>query len=167
MKEALEWLRRAGAALDGIVAKRLDLGYRSGDRTGMVKYKVIRSADCVVGGFRYLEGTKVVGSLLLGLYGEDGLLHHVGFTSSIKDEDRKALTAKLERLRQPSGIHGPRARGPEPLVHGADRRMGAAEAGPGGRGGLRSIHRRAFPPWDQVHALEAGQGPGPVHIRPG
>ncbi|HMA53994.1 MAG TPA: ATP-dependent DNA ligase, partial [Acidobacteriota bacterium] len=99
LKKAQKWLRRAGASLDGIVAKRLDLGYRSGERTGMVKYKVLRTADCVVGGFRYLEGTKVVGSLLLGLYGDDGLLHHVGFTSSIKDEDRKALTAKLERLR--------------------------------------------------------------------
>ena len=111
-KRAFEWLRRAGAALDGIVAKRLDLGYRSGERTGMVKYKTIRSADCVVGGFRYLEGTKVVGSLLLGLYGEDGLLHHVGFTSSIKDKDRKALTAKLERLRRPPGFTGRSPGGP-------------------------------------------------------
>jgi ATP-dependent DNA ligase len=110
--QALEWLRRAGNALDGIVAKRLDLDYRSGDRTGMVKYKVIRTVDCVVGGFRYLEGKKVVGSLLLGLYGDDGLLHHVGFTSSIKDEDRKALTARLERLRKPPGFTGRAPGGP-------------------------------------------------------
>jgi ATP-dependent DNA ligase len=112
IKQALEWLRRAGNSLDGIVAKRLDLGYRSGDRTGMVKYKVIRSADCVVGGFRYLEGTKLVGSLLLGLYGEDGLLHHVGFTSSIRDEDRKALTARLVKLRRPPGFTGRAPGGP-------------------------------------------------------
>jgi ATP-dependent DNA ligase len=112
LKQAREWLRRAGATLDGIVAKRLDLGYRSRDRTGMVKYKVIRTADCVVGGFRYLEGTKLVGSLLLGLYGDGGLLHHVGFTSSIKDEDRKALTAKLERLRKPPGFTGRAPGGP-------------------------------------------------------
>jgi ATP-dependent DNA ligase len=112
VKKALEWLRRAGASLDGIVAKRLDLGYRSGDRTGMVKYKVIRSADCVVGGFRYLEGKKVVGSLLLGLYGGDGLLHHVGYTSSIRDEDRKALTTRLERLRRPPGFTGRAPGGP-------------------------------------------------------
>ena len=111
-KKALGWLRRAGAGLDGIVAKRLDLGYRSGDRTGMVKYKVIRSADCVVGGFRYLAGTKVVGSLLLGLYGEDGLLHHVGFTSSFGNEDRKALTARLEKLRRPPGFTGRAPGGP-------------------------------------------------------
>ncbi len=112
VKQAQEWLRRAGASLDGIVAKRLDLGYRSGERTGMVKYKVIRSVDCVVGGFRYLEGKKAVGSLLLGLYGEDGLLHHVGYTSSIKDEDRKALTTRLERLRQPPGFTGRAPGGP-------------------------------------------------------
>jgi ATP-dependent DNA ligase len=111
-KRALEWLRRAGAALDGIVAKRLDFGYRSGDRTGMVKVKTIRSADCVVGGFRYLAGKKVVGSLLLGFYGEDGLLHHVGYTSSIKDSDRKALTIRLERLRRPPGFTGRAPGGP-------------------------------------------------------
>ena len=111
-KQALQWLRSAGAALDGIVAKRLDLGYRSGDRTGMVKVKTVRSADCIVGGFRYLEGKKVVGSLLLGLYGEDGLLHHVGYTSAIKDEDRKALTLKLERLREPPGFTGRAPGGP-------------------------------------------------------
>jgi ATP-dependent DNA ligase len=112
LKLALKWLRSAGAALDGIVAKRLDLGYRSGERTGMVKVKTIRTADCVVGGFRYLEGTKAVGSLLLGLYGEDGLLHHVGFTSSIHDKDRQALTRKLEKLRQPPGFTGRAPGGP-------------------------------------------------------
>jgi ATP-dependent DNA ligase len=111
-KRALEWLRQAGAALDGIVAKRLDSDYRSGERTGMVKVKRIRSADCVVGGFRYLAGKNLVGSLLLGFYGEDGLLHHVGFTSSIHDEDRKALTTKLERLRQPPGFTGRAPGGP-------------------------------------------------------
>ncbi len=112
VKQAQEWLRRAGASLDGIVAKRLDFGYRSGERTGMVKYKVIRTVDCVVGGFRYLEGTKLVGSLLLGLYGDDGLLHHVGFMSAIKDGDRKALTAKLERLRRAPGFTGRSPGGP-------------------------------------------------------
>ncbi len=111
-KQALQWLGRAGAALDGIVAKRLDLGYRSGERTGMVKIKTIRTADCVVGGFRYLKGTKVVGSLLLGLYGEDGLLHHVGYTSSIHDKDRQSLTRKLEKLRQPPGFTGRSPGGP-------------------------------------------------------
>lgn len=106
MNTALAWFRAAGPSLDGVVAKRLDMGYRSGDRTGMVKYKNIRSADCVVGGFRYLAGKKLVGSLLLGLYGDDGLLHHVGYTSSIKDADRRAVTKKLEAIRRPPGFTG-------------------------------------------------------------
>ncbi len=120
-KLALEWFQGSGTDLDGIVAKRLDLEYRSGDRTGMVKYKNIRSADCVVGGFRYLEGRKLAGSLLLGLYGDDGLLHHVGYTSSIKDADRKSLTKKLESLRQPPGFTGRSPGGPS---RWASRRSG-------------------------------------------
>jgi ATP-dependent DNA ligase len=58
----------------------------------MQKIKNFRSADCVVGGFRYNEGKRVVGSLLLGLYDRRGLLNHVGFTSTIKDRDKPALT---------------------------------------------------------------------------
>ena len=73
--DAKRWLRSVGPTLDGIIAKRRDLAYRSGDRTGMQKIKNYRSADCVVGGFRYNEGKPVVGSLLLGLYDDDGLLH--------------------------------------------------------------------------------------------
>jgi ATP-dependent DNA ligase len=112
LKQARDWLRQVGSALDGIIAKRLDFNYRSGDRSGMVKYKNIRSADCVVGGFRYLQGKKLVGSLLLGLYEDDGLLHHVGYTSSIKDVDRNNLTRKLEALRQPPGFTGRSPGGP-------------------------------------------------------
>ncbi len=112
INQARKWFRQTGSALDGVVAKRLDFEYRSGERTGMVKYKNIRSADCVVGGFRYLEGQKLVGSLLLGLFGEDGLLHHVGYTSSIKDIDRRELTRKLEGLRQPPGFTGRSPGGP-------------------------------------------------------
>ena len=111
VKEARAWFEAAGSALDGIVAKRLDLEYRSGDRTGMVKYKNVRSVDCVVGGFRYLERQKLVGSLLLGLF-EDGLLHHVGCTSSISGNERKSLTRRLEALRQPPGFTGRSPGGP-------------------------------------------------------
>jgi hypothetical protein len=64
------------------------------------------------GGFRYLTGQKLVGSLLLGLYGEDGLLHHVGYTSSFKGVDRKKLTQQLEALRQPPGFTGRSPGGP-------------------------------------------------------
>jgi ATP-dependent DNA ligase len=103
LADAERWLKRGGATLDGIIAKRRDLPYSSGDRSGMQKIKNYRSADCVVGGFRYNEGSPLVGSLLLGLYGEDGLLHHVGFTSTIKREDKPALTKKLKALIAPPG----------------------------------------------------------------
>jgi ATP-dependent DNA ligase len=112
LSEAKGWLKRVGATLDGIVAKRRDLEYRSGDRTGMQKIKNYRSADCVIGGFRYNEGKPVVGSLLLGLYDGKGLLHHVGFTSTIKREDKPALTRKLEPLIAPPGFTGNAPGGP-------------------------------------------------------
>jgi ATP-dependent DNA ligase len=112
VKTALRWFKSAGKALDGIVAKRIDLEYRSGDRTGMQKIKRQRTADCVVGGFRYGTNSKLVGSLLLGLYDKDGLLHHVGFTSSIARTDRAALTRKLEKLIAPPGFTGNAPGGP-------------------------------------------------------
>lgn len=103
--QARKWFRM-GIGLDGIIAKRTDLPYQSGERTGMQKIKKRRTADCVVGGFRYLEKQPLVGSLLLGLYNDEGLLDHVGFTSSIQAKDRPALTRKLERLIQPPGFTG-------------------------------------------------------------
>jgi ATP-dependent DNA ligase len=112
LSEAKAWLKDVGALLDGIIAKRSDLDYRSGERTGMQKVKNYRSADCVVGGFRYNEGKPLVGSLLLGLYGEDGLLHHVGFTSTIRSRDKKELTRKLQRLIAPPGFTGSAPGGP-------------------------------------------------------
>jgi ATP-dependent DNA ligase len=112
LADAERWLKRVGATLDGVVAKRRDLPYRSGDRSGMQKIKNYRSTDCVVGGFRYNEGSALVGSLLLGLYDEDGLLHHVGFTSTIKREDKPALTKKLKVLIAPPGFTGNAPGGP-------------------------------------------------------
>lgn len=109
---ARKWLTQVGATLDGIIAKRRDLPYSSGDRKGMQKIKNFRSADCVVGGFRYATGKKVVGSLLLGLYGDDGLLHHVGFTSSIKTADKEAVTRKLEKNLGSPGFTGRAPGGP-------------------------------------------------------
>ena len=102
---ARKWFHM-GVGLDGIVAKRDDLPYQTGERTGMQKIKKQRTADCVVGGFRYLEKKKLAGSLLLGLYNEQGLLDHVGFTASIHNEDRPALTKKLEKLIKPPGFTG-------------------------------------------------------------
>jgi ATP-dependent DNA ligase len=105
LETARKWFHM-GVGLDGIIAKRTDLPYQSGERTGMQKIKKQRAADCVVGGFRYLEKKRLVGSLLLGLYNDKGLLDHVGFTSSIHDEERAALTKKLEKLIEPPGFTG-------------------------------------------------------------
>ena len=110
-RTALDWLERSGGALDGVIAKRLDQPYKPGERA-MVKVKPERTADCVVGGFRYAEKKPVVGSLLLGLYDSEGLLHHVGFTSAIPADERKQLTADLEKLIQPPGFTGSAPGGP-------------------------------------------------------
>jgi ATP-dependent DNA ligase len=110
--QAKKWFAKVGGNLDGVIAKRLDAAYAPGERTAMVKVKNIRSADCVIGGFRYATGSKVIGSLLLGLYGDDGLLHHVGFTSAFKTVDRCALTKKFEALRKPPGFTGKAPGGP-------------------------------------------------------
>jgi ATP-dependent DNA ligase len=112
LADAKSWLRRTGRMLDGIIAKRKDLPYRFGLRDGMQKIKNYRSADCVVGGFRYNEGKPTVGSLLLGLYGDDGLLHHVGFTSTLPAAEKPALTRKLRRLIAPPGFSGAAPGGP-------------------------------------------------------
>ena len=112
LADAKKWLTQVGATLDGIIAKRRDLAYESGNRHGMQKIKNYRSADCVVGGFRYNEGKKTVGSLLLGLYNDAGLLDHVGFTSSLKGGEKKALTEKLEKLIAAPGFTGDKPGGP-------------------------------------------------------
>jgi ATP-dependent DNA ligase len=74
--------------------------------------KCLRSADCVVGGFRYGRNDRQVGSLLLGLYNGEGLLDHVGFTSAISDAERPALTEKLEAVAGPPGFTGKAPGGP-------------------------------------------------------
>jgi ATP-dependent DNA ligase len=109
---AREWLSTTGIRLDGVIAKRQDLPYRSGERDGMQKVKRMRTADCVVGGFRYASKGKVVGSLLLGLYDDAGALHHVGYTSSFTEAEKKELTRKLEPLIRPPGFTGNKPGGP-------------------------------------------------------
>ncbi len=110
--EAQAWLARAGGgALDGVIAKPLDLPYRPGERA-MLKVKCLRTADCVVGGFRYATHSKEVGSLLLGLFDDEGKLNHVGFTSGISIRERPALTSKLQKLRGGPGFTGKAPGGP-------------------------------------------------------
>ena len=110
--DARRWLRAGGGALDGVIAKRVDEPYRPGDRSAMRKIKFLRTADCVVGGFRYASRGKLVGSLLLGLYDADGKLDHVGFCSGIATAERAALTAKLEKRVRPPGFTGRAPGGP-------------------------------------------------------
>ena len=110
--EVKKWFRTAGGGLDGVIAKRLDCDYRSGERTAMQKIKTMRTADCVVGGFRYASKKKVIGSLLLGLYDARGKLNHVGFCSGLKDAQRKELTPQLEKLVKPPGFTGRAPGGP-------------------------------------------------------
>ncbi|MDX6530218.1 MAG: hypothetical protein QOH41_2508 [Blastocatellia bacterium] len=112
LKIAKDWLAGAGGDVDGVIAKRLDMPYQSDNRHGMVKVKRLRTVDCVVGGFRYASEGKLIGSLLLGLYDDEGLLHHVGFTSSIKATDKPKLTKKLESLIKPPGFTGRAPGGP-------------------------------------------------------
>ena len=109
---AKRWFRSAGGGLDGVIAKRLDAAYRAGQRDAMIKVKHVRSADCVVGGFRYASKGRALGSLLLGLYDDDGLLHHVGFTSSFTASERQELLPKVEKLVRPPGFTGQAPGGP-------------------------------------------------------
>ena len=111
--DAEKWLKRAGnGELDGVVAKRLEDPYLAGKRA-MVKVKNLRTADCVVGGFRYAgTGHSEVGSLLLGLFNSEGTLDHVGFVSGFPDEDRAALMKKMKPLIGKPGFTGDKPGGP-------------------------------------------------------
>lgn len=112
VSEAEGWLSRAGhGSTDGVVAKRLDGRYEAGERA-MLKVKRLRTADCVVGGYRYGTGSTEVGSLLLGLYDHEGRLNHVGFASTIGNPERGALTQRLEALREAPGFTGKAPGGP-------------------------------------------------------
>ena len=112
LAQAKEWLDDfSHDGRDGVVAKRLDGRYLGGERA-MVKVKRLRTADCVVGGFRYQSNSDEVGSLLLGLYNAQGLLDHVGFTSTIAKDEREALTRKLRALQARPGFTGKAPGGP-------------------------------------------------------
>lgn len=106
------WAKSAGSSLDGVIAKQTDLDYRSGLRDGMQKIKTAKTADCVVGGFRYSSKGHRIGSLLLGLYNDQGLLDHVGFIGVSKSFGTPELTKKLERLISPPGFTGDAPGGP-------------------------------------------------------
>ena len=110
--EANKWLSHPRASMDGIVAKVLRSPYRADSRDGGVKIKRVRTADCVVGGFRYTTKGGAIGSLLLGLYDAQGKLNHVGFTSGFSDAERLKLVPKLEKLIKAPGFTGKSPGGP-------------------------------------------------------
>lgn len=113
LSQAKKWMEElAKVGLDGIVAKRLAEPYRSGERTGMVKIKRVRTADVVVGGFRYAEKGGSIGSLLLGLYNQHQKLDHVGFSSSFNTEQRRELKPVVEPLIGGEGFTGNAPGGP-------------------------------------------------------
>ena len=107
-----QWFARVGNALDGVIAKRRDLPYAAGTRGAAVKIKNLRTADCVVGGYRLNKDKSGVGSLLLGLYDEQGKLNHVGFTSGFKTRERSPLLKQLRSLEKPPGFTGSAPGGP-------------------------------------------------------
>jgi ATP-dependent DNA ligase len=130
---ALDWLDRfEGAGLDGVVAKPADAPYQPGKRV-MLKVKHVRTADCVVAGFRfYKSGADAVGSLLLGLYDDAGVLQHVGVTSSFTMQRRRALLKELAPLRRNAMRNHP-WRDPDNATSAARRMPGAQSRWSGGK----------------------------------
>ena len=130
---AVDWLAKfEGAGLDGVIAKPLDRPYEPGKRS-MLKVKHVRTADCVVGGFRWYRGERdAVGSLLLGLYDDHGVLQHVGVASAFTHARRKELAAELAPLRDRARRDHPwlRSRGADessPRLPGAESRWSAGK----------------------------------------
>lgn len=110
--DKVDLMSKAGRSLARYFPDLADLPYQGGNRDGIQQVKSMGTADCVVGGFRYASKGKLVGSLLLGLYDDGGLLHHVGFTSNIPNDDKPETTARLEQLIKPPGFTGQAPGGP-------------------------------------------------------
>lgn len=113
------WYSRVGGALDGVVAKRTDAPYRAGARDAVVKIKARRTADCVVGGYRIGESGGL-GSLLLGLYDDRGVLAYVGHTSGYSAADKRAIFERLQRYRSDASFARNVPGGPSRWNRGAD-----------------------------------------------
>src|SRR5262249_44266549 len=129
MTVATDWFNRfEGAGLDGVVAKRLDPPYRENERV-MLKVKHERTADCVVAGFRWHKAGGIVGSLLLGLYDDRGVLHHLGVTASFSMVRRNELVDEVAAYRIAPG--GATAAG-HPWAQWADAEAHEGKRLPGG-----------------------------------
>ena len=163
---ARKWFHM-GTAVDGVVAKRRGLPYQSGTRSGMEKIKKLRTADCVVGGFRYLEKGPLVGSLLLGLYNKAGELDHVGFTSSISAEARPSPETEATKANQAARFHRQSPRRTESMEQQAFLGVAARPTEAGSGSAVRSLHRWTVSPRYKIPALAARQGTSVAHPRSG
>jgi ATP-dependent DNA ligase len=145
LRTAKRWLNHRHKSLDGVVAKRLDLAYLPGARA-MLKVKCLRTADCVVGGFRYETGRRLVGSLLLGLYCQRATPSRGLYVShSARAQARTDQTVGGFDLS--AWLFGRCPWRAEPLEHGALGRVAAIAAQTCGRGRVRSRQRRPLPSW--------------------
>ncbi len=161
--EAQVWLNASGhGGTDGVVAKRLDDAYHPGKRT-MVKVKRMRTADCVVGGFRYQSGSQEVGSLLLGLYDAAGKLNHVGFTSTISNAERPMLTRRLEQLQASPGFTGKAPGGPSRWSTERSTQWQPLRPELVVEVRFDQIHWRSLSAWRPTPPLAAATRPAPVH----
>ena len=147
-----------------MVAKLRDGPYVPGERA-MMKVKQHRTADCVVGGFRYRTGSREVGSLLLGLYDADGRLDHVGFTATIANKDRAALTAKLEALIAPPGFSGKAPGGPSRWSTERTEEWQPLKPKLVVEVSYDQVDRQSLPPRHQARALPSRQSAASMHAR--
>ena len=178
LAEAQRWFEEfEGAGLDGLIAKKLDLRYQP-DKRVMSKIKHERTADCVVAGYRvHKSGPDAIGSVLLGLYDDRGVLASVGVIGAFPMATRKKLFDRAAALRHhlrrpPVELGGPRRGRTHPAEERdqpVERRQGPvlrpAATGTGGRGPLRLHGGRPVPAHRAVRSLAPGPRPGVLHVR--
>ena len=156
--EADPWLQGA----EGVIAKELDAPYRPGERTGMVKVKRVRTIDTVIVGWRPGKEEGTLGSLILGLYDEQGELQVVGHSSGFRAKQKRELPGFLAPYET-----GERGSGdPSRWDAGRELEWRSRAARAGGRGDVRPRQRPPHPARREVQALARGQAAARVHDRP-
>ena len=152
---------RGSSRGEGVIAKRVDSPYLRGERKAMVKVKRLRTIDAVVAGWRPGKEENTVGSLILGLYDEQGELHVVGHTSGLKAKEKRELVDNAGAVRDRRARLGR----PQPLVGRPRPRVGRAAPRAGDRGQLRPRLGRAHPPRGEDPALARRQAAADASAR--